>query len=155
MAAPVKKKRLHELDSFTGNKSGGVVLFSKDGKEYQLSADNLAPAPDKQVTTAAPAGTGLTIYANMSTDILLYLNEAKKPLTIEARPTVPLGQRIELTLTLAQVTGANLIDWPANVSWPNGAEPRLSYTKDAQDMFLLTSVDSGKTWRGLVIATGY
>ncbi|EEE6414179.1 hypothetical protein C9P02_07530 [Salmonella enterica subsp. enterica serovar Enteritidis] len=36
MATVVKKKRLHELPEFTGDKTGGVVLFSKDGIEYKI-----------------------------------------------------------------------------------------------------------------------
>ncbi|ANZ48153.1 tail fiber protein [Erwinia phage vB_EamM_Asesino] len=154
MAAPVKKKRLHELDVFSGDKKDGVLLFSKDGKEYQIAVSALGDAPGKQLTQSAPAGSPLVLYAG-TTDWVLNLNEAKKTLTIEEWPTVPVGQRIEITLTMVQVTGANKVAWPTNVKWPNDAEPPLSYTKDAEDMVLLTSVDSGKTWRGLIIAMGY
>lgn len=155
MATPVKKTRLHQLPEFSGDKTGGVVLFSKDGKEYQFDAGKLGSGPAKQLVASAPAGTGLTIDTNSSLDWLLMLNEPVKAITITAPVGVPAGQRLELILTLQQVTGANKVTWPSSVKWPNDAALVPSYAQNAQDMVLLTSVDSGQTWKGTIIATGY
>lgn len=41
MATALKKTRLHELDSYAGTPQGGVLLYSKDNKEYKIDAENV------------------------------------------------------------------------------------------------------------------
>lgn len=153
MATQLKKTRLHELDSFTGDPQGGVLLFSKENKEYKIDAEQLLPT--NVVTTVNGANSSATIDPNNSTDVILVLNEPVTSLTISPLVGTKANVRVEFYLTVKQGTGANKITWPSNVKWPHGANPVLSYTADAEDTLALYTLDGGVTWKGSLIATGY
>ncbi len=41
MVQPIGKKRIHELDNFSGDLKGAVVLLSKEEKEYKIDIAEL------------------------------------------------------------------------------------------------------------------
>ncbi|WNI83829.1 hypothetical protein [Enterobacter ludwigii] len=153
MATQLKKTRVHELDSFTGDPQGGVLLFSKENKEYKINAEQLLPT--NAVTTVDGADGTATINPNNVTDVVLVLNDPATTLTISPLTEAKENVRVEFYLTVKQGTGANKITWPDNVKWPHNATPVLSYTANAEDTLALYTLDGGTTWKGSLIAAGY
>ncbi|EBQ9842307.1 hypothetical protein EXP36_01100 [Salmonella enterica subsp. enterica serovar Weltevreden] len=156
MATVVKKKRLHELDSYDGDKSSAVALISVDEKEYKLPLSEIGGGAEaKPIQNLSGADGIVEIDPNTGDDFIIRLGDPTTALSItQIADPVP-GTRYELLVTLRQGTGANKITWPGSVKWPNGAEPPLSYTLDAEDVLSLSSTDGGVTWKGAIYGTGY
>ncbi|EDD9881594.1 hypothetical protein BZQ56_08955 [Salmonella enterica subsp. enterica serovar Enteritidis] len=157
MATVVKKKRLHELDSYNGDKSSAVALISVDEKEYKLPLSEIGGggADANPIQNLSGADGVVEIDPNIADDFIIRLGDPTTALSITPITDPVPGTRYELLLTLCQGTGANKITWPASVKWPNGAEPPLSYTLDAEDVLSLSSTDGGTTWKGAICGTGY
>ncbi|EEP1041325.1 hypothetical protein HAY58_003035 [Salmonella enterica] len=156
MATVVKKKRLHELESYDGDKSSAVALISVDEKEYKLPLSEIGGGTDANpIQNLSGAGGVVEIDPNIADDFIIRLGDPTTALSITPITDPVPGTRYELLLTLRQGTGANKITWPASVKWPNGAEPPLSYTLDAEDVLSLSSTDGGTTWKGAICGTGY
>lgn len=81
------------------------------------------------------------------------LNVANVALTLAA-PELEPGFVKQVTLALAQGTGANLVTWPNNVTWPHGRPPVLSYNAGQVDMVTLLYLGNG-VWRGFFVAGGF
>ncbi|HHS7556226.1 TPA: hypothetical protein ACTPQ1_004516 [Salmonella enterica] len=157
MATPVKKKRLHQLPVFAGDKkSANTTALVTDGeKEYQIPLSELGGEQPKPFQTLNVIQGMVRIDLNLSDDFILTLNDPSTTLTFVDMTSPALNIRYEIQLSFIQGTGANKVVWPSNVAWPNGAEPVLSYTKDAEDVIVLTSTDGGGHWRGAIRAQGY
>lgn len=153
MATALKKTRLHELESYAGTPQGGVLLYSKDNKEYKIDVDKLAPVAT--VATVNGSNNAATLDFNTSTDIILVLNDPTTTVTFAALTNVAENTRFEVMLTFKQGTGANKVTWPENVKWPHGAQPVLSYAANAEDTLSLYTLDGGVTWKGSLLAAGY
>lgn len=61
----------------------------------------------------------------------------------------PIGPVCRVTVILRQETGTHKVVWPANVRWPNGSSPPLSWKQGAEDFIDLITYNSGGTWYGL------
>lgn len=153
MAIVVKKTRLHELDSYVGTPQGGVLLYSKDNKEYKIEVDKLTSV--STVETVNGANSTATLDFNSSSDIILVLNDPSTALTLAPLNNVVENTRFEVMLTIKQGTGANKVIWPDSVKWPHGAQPVLSYAANAEDTLSLYTLDGGATWKGSLLAAGY
>lgn len=156
MAAPVKKKRLHELDGWDGPTKGGVVLFSQNEKDYQLDVSKLGGIPPAVIAVDASSGTA-DIQPVQGTDFHIDLTLAKTTVTVDALPDVfwPDNTRFDILITLKQGTGANLVDWPTTIKWPHDMKPVLSYTAGQEDIIVLSTTDKGVSWKGATYAQGY
>lgn len=157
MATPVKKKRLHQLPAFTGDKTApaSAALVTDGEKEYQIPLSELGGDTRKAFQSLFVAQGAVRIDMNVSDDFIITLNDPSTTLTFVDIENPVLNIRYEMRLSFFQGTGANKVVWPSSVTWPNGAEPVLSYTVGAEDVFILTSTDGGGHWRGAIGAQGY
>lgn len=57
----------------------------------------------------------------------------------------------ELRVYLKQGTGSNTVIWDDKVQWINGITPTLSKDINNTDIILLSTLDGGKSWRGITI----
>lgn len=61
-----------------------------------------------------------------------------------------------MTILLRQDgTGARVVTWPAEVTWPNDVEPVLSVAPGSVDIVSVLTIDGGASWFGFVGPAGY
>lgn len=168
MAQPAKKKRLEDLTQFDDiTVEDGYIHYAKDGTDYKFPLAKLREVVEKVADRAAEYAFG-TVFRSSSitaTDTaVLDCTTASEFYVTLTQPTCALSIINPLTddnivqqisLTLIQGTGSNFVTWPANVKFENDWEPKPSYQKDKEDLFVLTTRDKGVTWKVMVAAQGY
>lgn len=156
MATVVKKKRLHELDSYDGDKSAAVALISVDEKEYKLPISQLGGDSNKPEVVVDASGAAAIINPAEGTSFYVELTEPHTTLSIYPVPDdFPANTRFDIVITLKQGTGSNKVEWPGMVKWPNGFIPPLSYIQGKEDVFVLSATDGGYAWKGASYGLGY
>ncbi|MCT7475997.1 hypothetical protein N5V81_13520 [Escherichia coli] len=76
MATVVKKKRLHELDSYDGDKSSAVALISVDEKEYKLPLSEIGGGADANPIQNLSGADGVVeIDPNIADDFIIRLGD--------------------------------------------------------------------------------
>ncbi|QVW55071.1 hypothetical protein pEaSNUABM29_00027 [Erwinia phage pEa_SNUABM_29] len=158
MATPVKKKRLHQLPAFIGDKTAAAsaALVTDGENEFQIPLSELGGGSEtKPYQSLFVAQGAVRVDPNVSDDFIITLNDPSTTITLVDIENPLLNIRYEIQLSFVQGSGANKVIWPANVAWPNGAVPVLSYTAGAEDIIVLMSTDGGGHWRGAIRVQGY
>lgn len=57
----------------------------------------------------------------------------------------------ELRIYMKQGTGSNQVVWDDKIQWINGLTPTLSENINNTDIILLSTLDAGKTWKGVAM----
>lgn len=168
MAQPAKKKRLEDLTQFDDiTVEDGFLHYAKDGVDYKFPFAKFREVVEKVADRAAEyafgtifrssslnAATTVNIDCTTASEFYVTLTQPNCVLSI-INPLTDDNVVQQISITLIQGTGSNLIDWPANVKFENDWEPKLSYQKDKEDLFILTTRDKGVTWKVMVAGQGY
>lgn len=64
---------------------------------------------------------------------------------------LPSNYLVEARVYLTQGTGANTITWDDKIKWINNITPSLSSLKGSIDVIQFSTLDGGKTWKGIGI----
>lgn len=123
------------------------------GSEAGANADLAGASIYARAAVSADAATLQIDTSSGASYIDVTLTLATVELTLPA-PEIESGHIKQLTLALAQGTGANRVTWPSNLAWPNGRIPVLSYTEGQVDLVTLLYIGNGN-WRGFFAAGGF
>lgn len=129
-----------------GSIGGAVVDFDAQLKEMRALMEKV----QGQITTSkfdVAGAAAYTIEVGKVASLHLGLTQPLTTLSVLLKDAPGATNRIELILR--QDRGTNKVRWPANIRWPNGSAPPLSWTQGAQDIFELYTPDSGATWYGM------
>ena len=112
--------------------SAGVNTQFKMGTFYNLTSIEINPT------------------AQSLCDIIL--NQASTNLLLDTFTDTP-GFARQLTLRIKQGTGSNNIVWPDAIKWEADSKPTLSYIAGEFDWIVLTTLNSGTTWSGVMVGS--
>lgn len=98
--------------------------------------------------------TTAVLDLSLATNFLITLNTPNCVITL-TKPTTLTDVTQEIRIKLKQGNGTNKVTWPSTVKWPNGVEPRQSYTAGKTDEFVLVSDDKGASWSGFFAGASF
>lgn len=165
MAQVAKKKRLEDLSQFDDiTVEDGFIHYAKDGVDYKFPLAKFREVVEKVADRAAEYAFGtifrasaldatatVTVDCLTASEFFITLHQPECALTI-ANPLTDDNVVQQISVTLIQGTGSNLITWPENVKFENDWIPRLSYELGKEDVFVLTTRDKGVTWKAMIPA---
>lgn len=145
-AAAEMVDRYDSTTETVNNIGGAVVDFDAQIKAMYALLEKV----QGQITTSkfdVVGGASYTVEVGKVASLHLGLTQPMTNLAVILKDAPGATNRIELILR--QDRGTNKVKWPANVKWPNGSPPPLSWTQGSQDIFELYTPDAGATWYGL------
>ncbi len=165
---------IYEKDAWTKiltESQNQVTIHAPDGTEITGPTLKYLGELAQQATSVnpnPPPTTGFGLYRaksiSVTTSITLDLSIASYfKLTLNApnctiafsNPSQMSDVVQEIAIKLKQGNGTNKVTWPSNIKWPNGMEPKLSYTANKEDLVTLISDDKGATWTGVFAGASY
>lgn len=142
-----------KYDDFLSRYEAVLIYFNQMG-EWADSVGKIAKA-FTTVVYEDVIGTDHTIVAGDSNYFSIKLDAPDATVNIISGSTSLVSQGFKLTLVVEQTTGNNNITWDANIKWPQGSPPTLSYNPGAIDVFEFVTVDGGNVWYGSVFGRDY
>ena len=126
----------------------GQVIIEYDQKIAAM--DDKLNSMNEQMTSAVLETASTAAYTITAGHTSVYRIGLTQPTTtLNLGMSNPIGPVCRVTVILRQETGTNKVVWPANVRWPNGSAPKLSWKQGAEDFIDLITYNSGGTWYGL------
>lgn len=123
------------------------------GSEAGANAD-LAAASIYNKVVIVDAGSALQLATGSGASFWqIQLSQPSCALTLQT-PAIEATRMKQVTLLLRQGSGANQVAWPANVVWPFGQKPVLSYEAGQFDLVTLL-FNGGDQWLGFFAAGGF
>lgn len=123
------------------------------GSEAGANAD-LAAASIYNKVIIADAGSAIQLATGGGASFWqIQLSQPSCTLTLQT-PAIEASRMKQVTLMLHQGSGANQVVWPANVVWPFGQKPVLSYAAGQFDLVTLL-FNGGDQWLGFFAAGGF
>lgn len=98
--------------------------------------------------------TTAALDLSKASNFLVTLNSPNCVITF-TNPSTLTDVTQEIRIKLKQGNGTNKVSWPSTVKWPNGVEPRQSYTAGKVDEFVFLSDDKGVSWSGFFAGAAF
>lgn len=138
--------------AFTTSDLTGEITFAGDDLNYDFAKNSWSlvkqgTAGNRLVILPNPDNYQ-TIRVNQGNVFHLKLNAPQCQLVFSGVDTLAAGFS-QIVLILEQGTGANKVQWPANIEWAYSRAPVLSFEKGKQDIVTLFKMYNVDKWYGV------